>query len=123
MRFHVLSPSSPTLTDPSPRPVFADSIKVVPNHGMPQHRHHTPGDLIININVQFPDTLPAESVPLLEQALPARPSSIPQKLPKASHVEDVYLTDMDETKRRFVESDQMDEDDENGGPQSVQCNQ
>lgn len=68
-------------------------LKVIHGQGMPSQRHHEPGDLYIKINIKFPASLPAEAIPHLEAALPARDPMKPT--PKAAVVEDVVLGEVD----------------------------
>jgi len=53
---------------------------------MPSYRHHELGDLYLQINVNFPDTIPEAAFPLLEQALPRREDHM---YPGEGHVEEV----------------------------------
>jgi DnaJ family protein A protein 2 len=93
------------------------SIKAVKQGGMPSFRHHELGDLYIHLNVIFPDSLPETSFPLLENALPTRPT-VPE--PSASLIEEAVLADVDEASARRREADDaMDEDDE--AQPRVQC--
>ena len=76
---------------------------------MPSQRHHEPGDLYVKLSVAFPETIPLESIPFLERALPPRK-------PMEQHdgnvlVEEVHLNDVDRT-RRDMRDDPMDEDTE-----------
>jgi DnaJ homolog subfamily A member 2 len=56
---------------------------------MPSYRHHEMGDLYVNLSVAFPDSIPIEKIPLLEQALPPR-KALP-KLKKDVELEDVVM--------------------------------
>lgn len=103
------------------------SLKVIPEQGMPSHRHHEMGDLIVHINVKFPDSLDPAALAPLEQILPPRPD-----LPtfgKEVHVDEVEMVDASERRTKSghgqggaYDDDAMDTDDEGTGPQ-VQCNQ
>lgn len=105
------------------------STKVLRGQGFPSIRHHEPGDLYVSLSVKFPESMPLESVPLLEKALPARPA--PPKLDSSMDIEDAEMDDIDEREARKARTNghggpggmDMDEDDEaDGGPQ-VQCAQ
>ncbi|PWN47209.1 putative YDJ1-mitochondrial and ER import protein [Violaceomyces palustris] len=103
------------------------SIKVLRGQGMPSYRHHEMGDLYVNLSVSFPDSIPIENLPLLEQALPPR-KALP-KTKKDIDVEDVVMDEIDEREARSARTNGagagMDEDDDEGpggGPQ-VQCAQ
>ncbi|KAI5475158.1 DnaJ family protein [Pseudohyphozyma bogoriensis] len=97
------------------------SIKVIPNQGMPSYRHHEMGDLIVQLNVKFPDSLDAEKLGPLESILPPRPDQ--PTYPKEIHIdEDVEMVDADERRTRSGRGeDMMDEDDEQAGGPQVQC--
>ena len=88
---------------------------------MPSYRNHDMGDLIVQINVKFPDKLDPELLGPLESILPPRPA-LPE-FPKEIHIDEhVEMVDADERRTRSGRGgdDAMDEDDEAGGPQ-VQC--
>lgn len=75
------------------------------------------GDLFINFNVEFPDTISPESMALLEKAFPPRK-------PVASYnpsfaVEDVELCEVDEEKTS--KGDRMEYEDEEDHQPQVQC--
>jgi len=93
-----------------------DSIKVIVGQGMPSQRHHEMGDLIIKINVAWPEHIDTEKIALLEQVLPAR-KAIPQ-FPRNVTLEEVYMADLDPRQQVSMEDDAMDE--EEGEPR-VQC--
>lgn len=100
------------------------AVKVIKGQGMPSYRHHENGDLVVNISIDFPESIPEASIPLLEKALPPRPA-----LPKFSsniHLEDTYMIDADEkTSRKHAngkDSDGMD-DEEHEHREGVQCAQ
>lgn len=105
------------------------SMKVLRDQGFPSLRHHKPGDLYVNLTVAFPETLPVEVIPLLEQALPQR-KALPN-LPKGMHTEEVELDEMDEREARKARSNggangsgmDVDDDEEAGGGPGVQCAQ
>ncbi|NXD32449.1 MAS5 protein, partial [Spelaeornis formosus] len=48
------------------------SVKVIPGQGMPSYRHHELGDLVVQINVKFPDSLDPAALAPLESILPPR---------------------------------------------------
>lgn len=103
------------------------TVKVLRGQGFPSVRHHEPGDLYVNLSVAFPDTLPLDSIPLLEKALPAR-RALP-KLDSKIDVEDADMDDMNEREARKARGNgasgpggmEMDEDDEEGAQPHVQC--
>ncbi len=83
---------------------------------MPSQRHHEPGDMYVKLNINFPDSIPLESIPLLEQALPPRQEV--EKLSPHTIVEEVALQEPDaRSTPREYQDDAMDEDSE----PSVQC--
>ncbi|GAA5916116.1 hypothetical protein JCM6882_003940 [Rhodosporidiobolus microsporus] len=101
------------------------SVKIVPEQGMPSYRHHELGDLVVQINVKFPESLDPESLGPLESILPPRPD-----LPtydKNVHVDEID-TMVDASERRSKSGmgaggyeDAMDTDDEGQGGPQVQC--
>ncbi|OCF71658.1 chaperone regulator [Kwoniella mangroviensis CBS 8886] len=98
------------------------ALKVISGQGMPSYRHHELGDLYVRLNVVFPDTIPVNVIPKLEEALPKRKDI--QKFPKKIHMDEVTLEEPNDRQRRSAASDgdDMDEDDEDGRP-GVQCAQ
>ncbi|ORY28306.1 hypothetical protein BCR39DRAFT_535402 [Naematelia encephala] len=98
------------------------ATKVISGQGMPSYRHHELGDLYVRINVKFPDSIPLDSIPLLENALPPRKEI--QKFGKKVHVDEVTLEEPNDRQRRTVQNgDEMDEDDDERGGHGVQCAQ
>nr|CAI5868486.1 unnamed protein product [Callosobruchus analis] len=94
-------------------------VKCILNEGMPQYKNpFEKGRLIVQFWVNFPKTLPPESIPALENALPPRTECI---IPDSA--EEVTLVDFDpEQERRRAQKNAYDEDDEMHGPgQRVQC--
>lgn len=98
-----------------------DALKVISGQGMPSYRHHEPGDLYVKIKVRFPESMPPNAIPLLEQALPKR--SDMQKFPKKMHMDEVTLEEPNDRQRRSAQSngDEMGEDDDERP--GVQCAQ
>ncbi|BGP55703.1 hypothetical protein JCM8202_003807 [Rhodotorula sphaerocarpa] len=102
------------------------SVKVLPEQGMPSHRHHELGDLVVQINVKFPDSLDPAALAPLESILPPRPD-LPT-YPKNIHVDEVPMVDIADRRTKSGlgsganPDDAMDTDEEGGGPQ-VQCAQ
>jgi len=99
------------------------SLKVIHGQGMPSYRHHEMGDLYARIKVVFPEHIPPESIPHLEAALPPRKPL--QPTPKARHIEEVELSDLDplqqkEQARRELNGGEDDAMEEDGEPR-VQC--
>jgi DnaJ homolog subfamily A member 1 len=98
-----------------------ESFKCILGEGMPQYKNpFEKGRLIIQFLVAFPESLPAELLPTLEQCLPPRPLvSIP------INAEECSLVDLDpeqENRRRHKQA--YEEDDEDGyshGPRIQQC--
>ncbi|EEZ98163.1 dnaJ homolog subfamily A member 1 [Tribolium castaneum] len=96
-------------------------VKCIMNEGMPQYKNpFEKGRLIVQFLVQFPDKLPPEVIPALENALPPRPEiMIPDQ------AEECILLPFDVDKqdsRRRQNRNVYDEDDEMHGPgQRVQC--
>ncbi|SCV71933.1 BQ2448_4627 [Microbotryum intermedium] len=101
-------------------PFFWGAIKVIPNQGMPSYRHHEMGDLIVQINVKFPDSLDPSTLAPLEKILPARPElpTFPDSIMIDDHVE---MVDAGDRKSKTMREDQMDEDEEGGAGPQVQC--
>lgn len=91
---------------------------------MPSYRHHEMGDLIVHINVKFPDSLSPELLAPLESILPPRPElpTFPENIHVDEHVELVEASDRKKAGGGHHGDDAMDEDDDGqgGGPQ-VQC--
>lgn len=80
------------------------------------------GDLIVQINVKFPESLDPETLGPLESILPPRPE-LPT-FPDNIHVDDhVELHEASERKARAADPNAMDEDDEESGGPQVQCGQ
>lgn len=99
-----------------------EDIKCIMGEGMPQHKNpFEKGRLIIQFFVVFPDSLPPEVVPALEQCLPPRPVvSVP------ATAEECMLTDYDQAQeQRRRERQAYEEDDDgygyHGGPRVQQC--
>lgn len=98
-------------------------LKVMRGQGMPSYRHHEPGDLILTMHVDFPESLPAEMAPQLEGILPPR-DPLPSFEKNILIDDHVSLDDADDSsKHRAAHADDaMDEDSDGpaGGP-GVQC--
>lgn len=91
---------------------------------MPSFRHHEMGDLYVKINVTFPESIPKELVPHLEQALPPRTPA--ETFPDSIHIDEVVLSEPSDREKASHQNgggDDMDEDDEEGGGPQVQCAQ
>lgn len=105
---------------PSLTPHATDALKVIPGEGMPSQRHHEPGDLFVRVTVRFPDSIPPESIPLLEQALPPRKPL--EKFPKGTVLEEVEAAEADARQAEYAEhGEAMDEDEDGEGEPRVQC--
>jgi DnaJ homolog subfamily A member 2 len=64
--------------------------------------------MLVKLTVTFPDTIPSESIPLLEKALPPRRSM--ETYDSNVIVEEVSLDEPDTRTRREFNEDAMDED-------------
>ncbi|GAA6000106.1 hypothetical protein JCM10207_006054 [Rhodosporidiobolus poonsookiae] len=104
-----------------------NSVKVIPEQGMPSYRHHEMGDLVVQIAVKFPESLDPAALAPLESILPPRPD-LPT-YPKEIHVDEIeHMFDASERRSKSGAGaggydEAMDTDDEEGqggGPQ-VQC--
>lgn len=96
-------------------------VKCVIGEGMPHYKNpFEKGRLIVQFMVNFPNSLPAEKIPMLESCLPPRPEiTIPE------NAEECVLMDMDpesESRRRATTSHGNAYDEDEPGPGSrVQC--
>ncbi|GAA6060342.1 hypothetical protein JCM10212_000439 [Sporobolomyces blumeae] len=115
------------VTIPPGEVIKPGTLKNLPGQGMPSHRNHDMGDLIVQINVKFPERLDPETLAPLESILPPRPA-LPT-YPKEIHIDEVDMVDAAERRTKSgmgnqgAYGDAMDTDDEDGpggGPQ-VQC--
>lgn len=102
-------------------PFLSGVLKVIQGQGMPSHRHHNNGNLYVKLSVKFPDSLSAEQMAALEQALPPRKPLA--KIPAKHEVEEVFLQEPTERQRSGAEAMDEDEDDEMRGGPGVQCAQ
>ncbi|BES95855.1 DnaJ central domain [Nesidiocoris tenuis] len=95
-------------------------MKCIPNEGMPTHKSpFDKGRLIILFLVKFPETIPPESIPLLESALPPR-----QEIMIPDDAEERDLMDInpeDNSRRRHRDSHSEYSDDGMSGGRRVQC--
>jgi len=112
--------------------VTPGDIKCIDGEGMPTYRRpFEKGRLIIRFNVQFPKTVNADAVKLLEKALPKPTPSKQQQQHKDADVEDVVLSSFVPNEstngshsHRGGHREAYDEDDEEGGhQQGVSCSQ
>ncbi|EGF82986.1 hypothetical protein BATDEDRAFT_15261 [Batrachochytrium dendrobatidis JAM81] len=97
--------------------------KVINNEGMPTYkRPYDKGSLFITFEIVFPSAnwTDAQHMKQLESILPPR-----QSLPSfgTSEVEEVVLSTVDPMRQNRPQSNAMDEDDEQAGGPSVQCQQ
>jgi len=83
---------------------------------MPSQRHHEMGDMIIKINVTWPERIDPEKIPLLAQVLPPR-KPLPS-FPRGVTIEEVEMTDADPRQHQADDEDAMEEDE---GEPRVQC--
>jgi DnaJ homolog subfamily A member 2 len=110
---------------------FVGEIKVIQGQGMPSYRHHDFGNLYIKFEVEFPTaewatTVGADLIGGLKQYLPPPPA---MAIPPNTHVDEAVLAAVDPMQQRRAElgtsgaraNGAMDEDDDEGGPQGVQC--
>ncbi|KAF2459771.1 hypothetical protein BDY21DRAFT_177849 [Lineolata rhizophorae] len=107
--------------------------KVIRGQGMPSYRHHDFGNLYINFNVKFPETLKGPNgEPMTDKARKALESVLPPRMidnepPADVMVEEYQLEDIDPIREhgraRGAGSGIMDEDDDDihGGGERVQC--
>ena len=99
-------------------------LKLIPEEGMPSHRHHNKGNMVLIFDVEFPQDhwTDEETIQKLDAILPARP-----ELPPANgrEVEEVILADLDASHHARMNGHGprgSDSDDEQGGP-GITCNQ
>ncbi|KAM0791289.1 hypothetical protein ACM66B_005763 [Microbotryomycetes sp. NB124-2] len=96
------------------------SLKVIPGQGMPSYRHHEMGDLIVQMNVKFPDSLDPSVLGPLESILPPRPD-LPT-YPENIHIDDqVEMQDASDRRPNGAGMDVDSDDEEHGHTQGVQC--
>lgn len=91
-----------------------EAIKYIAGEGMPQYKNpFEKGRLIIQFFTVFPDSLPIDLVPALEQCLPGRPSV---KVP--ANAEECNLVELDPERERRSSGykNAYDEDDDHHGP-------
>ena len=102
-------------------PLSVDALKVIYGEGMPSQRHHEPGDLFVRVAVKFPDSIPVDSIPLLERALPSRKPL--DKFPKSIAQEEVEIVEADARQHEFADAGEAMDEDEDGaeGEPRVQC--
>ncbi|GJE97939.1 DnaJ-domain-containing protein [Phanerochaete sordida] len=97
-----------------------NALKVIPGEGMPSQRHHEPGDLFIRVQVKFPDSMPLESIPFLEKALP--PRNALEHFPKNVMLEEVEAVEADARQHELADAGEaMDEDEDGEGEPRMQC--
>uniref|UniRef100_A0A182R115 Uncharacterized protein n=1 Tax=Anopheles farauti TaxID=69004 RepID=A0A182R115_9DIPT len=96
------------------------AFKCIMDEGMPQWKNpFEKGRLIIQFQVVFPDSLPADAAKLLEQFLPPKPA---EEIPE--DVEMVNLVDLDpEQESRNQYKNAYEEDEEDGGTPGVRIQQ
>lgn len=102
------------VTLPPGKTIKPGDIKTIKDQGMLSRRHHTPGDMNVVFEVEFPDSFSPEKIQALEAALPAR---VKPRVPAGVHTEQVELHDADPSK---LNDDQM-YDDEDAPREGVQC--
>lgn len=87
---------------------------------MPQYKNpFEKGRLIVQFWVQFPKSIPLETIPAIENALPPRNEII-----VPDNAEEALLVEFDpeeEAKRRHMKNAYNEDDDMNGPGQRVQC--
>lgn len=76
--------------------------------------------MFIRVSVKFPDSMPLDSIPLLERALPPRKPL--DKFPKNVMLEEVEAVEADARQHELADAGEaMDEDEEGEGEPRVQC--
>ncbi|KPJ08865.1 DnaJ-like subfamily A member 1 [Papilio machaon] len=95
-------------------------VKCVLNEGMPMYKNpFEKGQLIIQFLVNFPNTIPPEVIPALENCLPPRPRiEIPEMAEECQLIE---LDPEQENRRRRAHHAAYEEDDDHPGMNRVQC--
>lgn len=97
-------------------------IKAVIGEGMPIYKNpFEKGNLYIEFEVEFPESIDPAVLPALEKCLPPRPAFV---MPVGEHVEEVSFTDYDPNAKnhRNRANYNSDSDDEDGsGQPGVQC--
>jgi DnaJ homolog subfamily A member 2 len=98
---------------------------------MPSYRHHDHGNLYIKFEIVFPEASWAQlATPETMEGLKAiLPPPEPLQIPPNAHWDETVLNSVDPMQQRRAEmgtsgaraNGAMDEDDEDGGPQGVQC--
>lgn len=94
------------------------SFKLIPSEGMPIHRNpFDKGNLLVQISVNFPDTLDAETAQMLEKFLPPKP--VVDFPLTGEMVDDVTMMDFDPRNQRgghgSSRSEAYQEDEDGGG--------
>ncbi|PVU97586.1 hypothetical protein BB559_001977 [Furculomyces boomerangus] len=101
-------------------------MKTISGEGMPSHRHHNNGDLLVNFIIEFPQqnwTTPETILALRSILPPAIPVS---PIPDDVLVEEVVLSSLESSNNQGHGHHDVDmDDDEDGshGPAGVQCTQ
>lgn len=96
-------------------------VKCVKGKGMPVHKQPGKfGDLVIEFNVTFPESLTEEQIAKLKACLP--PPAATAAKPSDDDTEECYLsrTPLDEMRKQMEKEAEEDDDDE-GGPGGVRC--
>jgi len=112
---------------PAGKVIKPGSIQQITGAGMPRHKNpFEKGNLFIKFDVQFPDTLSANVVKSLEQALPPKPANLQGIDMSSENVEEVSLTEpeSDPNTKQQNRREAYDDDEEGGGEhQHIGCNQ
>lgn len=91
-----------------------EAIKYVSGEGMPQYKNpFEKGRLIIQFFVSFPDSVPIDLVPSLEQCLPGRPVV---KVPEDAEECNMLELDPEHDRRSGHYKNAYDEDEDHHGP-------
>ena len=76
--------------------------------------------MFVRVAVKFPESMPIDSIPLLERALP--PRGAVTKYPKNVMLEEVEAVEADARQHELADAGEaMDEDEEGEGEPRVQC--
>ncbi|GAM28110.1 hypothetical protein SAMD00019534_112860 [Acytostelium subglobosum LB1] len=116
-----------TVTNPPSKVIKPNDIKCIHNEGMPKPKTMDKGRLIVKFIVDFPSDgqITPESAKLLEKVLP-KPKPVTKPTSHDGIDEDVTLSDFDlnsRDKRGGGRGESYDDDDEDGHPQGVSCQQ
>jgi DnaJ homolog subfamily A member 2 len=107
------------IDSPAGRVVKPDSVHMIEGEGMPYHGNpFTKGRLFIIFRVNFPSSLPQNTIRALQQALPAAPETAISGEEEECNFREVDIAQFGQGNDRMHEAE--DDEDERGG-QRVQC--